>query len=258
MQRHSKKEGKKKNDNLLINSRGRQTKKRSRKVTRGAGQLYKIWRVPATVWGHDSKVYNDVGWTFRMSFQDEALYPIIKVDGPDAFTFLLRRTSSKAIEERRSHQHSEIKCFWAHYDRMSIGSRLQVEERREPCFCLHFHRLNVVTVRDSYPTPQMDKCSSYLGVVNVFLIWDANSSSWKCELDKHEMNTTAFVAHRELYPDTHMPFGLKYAPATFQRAMDSIMDPFTWQNILVYIYNTTIISRSVKKFCIKLSPCYSQ
>ena len=43
-----------------------------------------------------------------------------------------------------------------------------------------------------------------------------------------------------------MPFGLTNAPATFQRALDTILSPFKWKTCLVYIDDIVIYSKTVE------------
>ena len=44
-----------------------------------------------------------------------------------------------------------------------------------------------------------------------------------------------------------MPFGLTNAPATFQRALDTILSPFKWKTCLVYIDDIVIFSNTVEE-----------
>jgi len=41
-----------------------------------------------------------------------------------------------------------------------------------------------------------------------------------------------------------MPFGLKNAPATFQRALDIILSGVKWQSCLVYLDDVIIYSKT--------------
>lgn len=45
-------------------------------------------------------------------------------------------------------------------------------------FCIDYRRLNVVTVRDSYPIPGMEHCIESLGAAAVFTTLDDNSGYW--------------------------------------------------------------------------------
>ena len=41
-----------------------------------------------------------------------------------------------------------------------------------------------------------------------------------------------------------MPFGLRNAPATFQRALDIILSEVRWQSCLIYLNDVIVLSRS--------------
>lgn len=113
--------------------------------------------------------------------------------------------------------------------------------------CANYRKLNAVTVRDSYLIPRMDTCIASFRSANVFSTLDASRGYLQIEMDDNDMDKTALVKHKGLFRYTQMPFGLKNAPVTFQRAMNIIMVPIKWQNALVYIDNIVIFSKSSKE-----------
>ena len=112
-------------------------------------------------------------------------------------------------------------------------------------FCVDYRRLNAMTIRDSYPIPRMDECIDSLGNAQVFSTLDANAGYWQVELDERDKDKTAFVTHHGLYRYTRMPFGLKNAPATFQRAMDVILASVKWQTAIVYLDDVIVFSTDI-------------
>lgn len=114
-------------------------------------------------------------------------------------------------------------------------------------FCVDYRRLNAIAQRDSYPIPRIDECIDSLGESTVFSTLDANSGYWKVEIDDRDKDKTAFTSHHGLYRFTRMPFGLKNAPATFQRAMDVIVAPVRWQTALVYLDDIVIFFRTLEE-----------
>ena len=112
-------------------------------------------------------------------------------------------------------------------------------------FCVDYRRLNAVTVRDSYPLPRMDECIDSLGDATVFTTLDCNSGYWQVEVAEEDRDKTTFASHCGLYRFIRMPFGLKNAPATFQRAVDIILSRVKWETALVYLDDVIIYSRTV-------------
>jgi hypothetical protein len=101
-------------------------------------------------------------------------------------------------------------------------------------FCIDYRRLNAVTVRDSYPLPRMDECIDSLGDASVFSTLDWNYGYWQIPFDPLDKEKTTFTSREGLYRFRRMPFGLKNAPATFQRFVDITLAGLTWKVCLAY------------------------
>ena len=112
-------------------------------------------------------------------------------------------------------------------------------------FCVDYRKLNAITVRDSYPLPRMDECIDSLGDATVFTTLDCNSGYWQVEIAEEDCDKTTLTSHCELYRFLSMPFGLKNAPATFQRAVDIILSRVKWKTALVYLDDVIIYSKTV-------------
>lgn len=113
-------------------------------------------------------------------------------------------------------------------------------------FCVDYRRLNAVTKRDSYPLPRMDDCIDSLGEARYFTTLDANSGYWQLPMREKDIPKTAFVTHSGLYEYLRMPFGLKNAPASFQRALDIILSGHNWKTCLVYIDDIIVFSKDAE------------
>ena len=59
--------------------------------------------------------------------------------------------------------------------------------------------------------------------------------------DRHK---TAFSSHHGLYQFTRMPFGLRNAPASFQRAIDIILSSVRFKSVMVYLDDIVIFSKT--------------
>ena len=90
--------------------------------------------------------------------------------------------------------------------------------------CIDFRDLNALTVDDSYPLPRLETLLHRSGHANVFSKIDLASGFHQIALETPSRPATAFRLPEPVYGCTHwewtvMPFGLKNAPPTFQRAM---------------------------------------
>ena len=90
-------------------------------------------------------------------------------------------------------------------------------------FCVGYGKLNSATVRYSYPLPRMNECIESCGDATVFTTLDCNSGYFPVKIAEEDRERTTFASHSGLYRFLRMRFGLKNAPATFQRPVDIIL-----------------------------------
>ena len=113
--------------------------------------------------------------------------------------------------------------------------------------CVDYQLLNAMTVRDAYRIPRIDECIDRLEDAEIFSTVDASSGYWQIPITPKDMDKTTFTTHFGTCSFTIMPFGLTNAPATYQRAIDTILIAVKWQLALVYLYDITVFSSSFEQ-----------
>lgn len=93
---------------------------------------------------------------------------------------------------------------------------------RTPRFCSDMRKVNSVTKSDSYPLPRIDDCIDLVGSAKFVSKFDLLKGYWQVPLSERAQEIASFVTPSGLYSYTVMPFGLKNAPATFQRLMNRV------------------------------------
>ncbi|KAL2076889.1 hypothetical protein ACEWY4_027519 [Coilia grayii] len=91
-------------------------------------------------------------------------------------------------------------------------------------FCTDFRRVNAVTKPDSFPLPRMDDCVDRLGMANHVSKLDLLKGYWQVPLTERGKEISAFVTPDHFLQYVCMPFGLRNAPATFQRLLNNVLD----------------------------------
>jgi hypothetical protein len=117
-------------------------------------------------------------------------------------------------------------------------------ERR---FCIDFRKVNKVTKRDEHPLPRIDDMLDTFNGSVWFTSLDMASGYWQIEMDKKDMEKTAFITHEGLYEWKVMPFGLTNAPATFQRMMQEVLGELFYTIAPAYIDDVNVHSKTFEQ-----------
>lgn len=101
--------------------------------------------------------------------------------------------------------------------------------------CLDYRRINLLTLRDSYPLPRIDDSLDALRGSSWFSTLDLCSGYYQVEMEESSKEKTAFATHEGLFQFKVMPFGLVNAPATFERLMEHVLSGLHWKTCLIYL-----------------------
>lgn len=122
------------------------------------------------------------------------------------------------------------------------SSPLQLVRKKDGSLrpCGDFRRLNLLTVKDEYTLPNVLDLHNDLSNKTVFSRLDLYKGFWQVEVDPIDRPKTAIATPRGLFEFNRMPFGLKNAPNTFQRLVDTVFRGL--DNVFVYVDDILIAS----------------
>lgn len=101
--------------------------------------------------------------------------------------------------------------------------------------CGDYRLLNQYTLDDKYPMPNIQELLRAMRGSSFFVTLDLRAGYWQILMAEKAKEMTAFRTPRGLKQMKVMPFGLKTAPATFQRVMNEILGDLHWNGVLVYL-----------------------
>ena len=123
-------------------------------------------------------------------------------------------------------------------------------------FCVDYRRLNKQTIKDKYPLPRIDDTLDFLHGAKYFSTIDLLSGYWQIEIEEEDKYKTAFTTEFGHYEFNRMPFGLCNAPGTFQRLMESILQPILGEYALVYIDDVIVYSKTIEEHAVHLEEVF--
>jgi hypothetical protein len=111
-----------------------------------------------------------------------------------------------------------------------------------PRFCTDYRKVNAVTVPYSFPLPRMYDCIDSIGPAVFISKLDLLKGYWQVPLTEQASDISAFVTPDHFLQYTVMAFGMRNAPAKFQRLMQFVLGDVPHGNVHlddVVVYSDT-------------------
>lgn len=128
-----------------------------------------------------------------------------------------------------------------------VPKKLDASGQQKWRLVVDYRKLNEKTIDDKYPLPNITEILDKLGKCQYFTTLDLASGFHQIEVHPDDIQKTAFSVEHGLYEYLRMPFGLKNAPATFQRVMDHVLRDLIGKCCLVYMDDIIIFSVSLQE-----------
>lgn len=109
-----------------------------------------------------------------------------------------------------------------------------------------FKRLNAVTIPDTYPIPDITSTLASLGKAKYFTTIDLTSGFHQIAMKTKDIPKTAFSTANGKFEFLRLPFGLKNAPAIFQRMIDDVLREYIGKICFVYIDDIIVIGENIE------------
>lgn len=128
------------------------------------------------------------------------------------------------------------------------------EDDRKTRLCVDFRELNKIVVPQSQPFPLIEDLMIKTVNCKYFSTLDINSAFWSIPLKIQDRYKTAFVTQEGHFQWTCLPFGLKTAPAIFQRILSNIIRKYKLSSFAAnFIDDILIFSKTFEEHVIHLS-----
>ena len=108
--------------------------------------------------------------------------------------------------------------------------------------CPDVRKLNLVTVDDKFPLPRIQDITDRLKGARFMTKLDIKWAYYHIKMAEEDIEKTAFVTSDGHYEWLRMPFGLKNAPATFQRVMQKVLKGLRFKFVINYLDDLIIYS----------------
>ncbi|KAL0449199.1 UNVERIFIED_CONTAM: Polyprotein P3 [Sesamum latifolium] len=127
---------------------------------------------------------------------------------------------------------------------MWISSIVPVRKKNEQILvCVDFRDLNNACPKDDFPLPVVELMIDTTTGHEALSFIDGSSGYNQIRMAPADEKLTAFLTPKGIYFYKVMPFGLKNAGATYQRAMQRIFDDMLHKNVKCYIDDLVVKSK---------------
>jgi hypothetical protein len=113
--------------------------------------------------------------------------------------------------------------------------------------CVDYSELNHVTTVDRYPIPLISSLARQLSKAKVYTKIDLKEAYYLIRVKEQSEWKTAFITPFGLFEFLVMPFGLRNAPAVFQRFIEGIFRDLIGICMFVYLDDILIYSENAEE-----------
>ncbi|KAK2879333.1 hypothetical protein Q8A73_005096 [Channa argus] len=119
--------------------------------------------------------------------------------------------------------------------------------------CVDYRRLNMQTIKDAYALPNLEESFSAMNGSQWFSVMDLKSGYYQIEMEESDKPKTAFVCPLGFWEWNRMPQGITNAPSTFQRLMEKCMGDMHLREVLVFIDDLIVFSKTLEEHEVRLT-----
>ena len=120
-----------------------------------------------------------------------------------------------------------------------------VLDEKRPCW--DYRWVNELIFGDAYSLPLPEDMFDKLQGCRLFSKLDLTKGFWQIPLDEASKKILAMDTPLGLYEPNSMPFGMKNAPAVFQREMQRVLKDRLYQGVMVFIDDILIYSKTAEE-----------
>ncbi|KAA3461604.1 RNA-directed DNA polymerase (Reverse transcriptase), Ribonuclease H-like protein [Gossypium australe] len=165
---------------------------------------------------------------------------------------------------------------WSYQDMLGLSADVAVHPNVIPVpkkdgkvrMCVDYRDLNKASPKDNFPLPHINTLVDNTTGYSLFSFMDGFSGYNQIKMHPEDMEKTMFITLWGTFSYKVMPFGLKNAGATYQRAMVTLFHDMMYKEIEVYVDDMIVKSRiekdhiqvlrklflRLRKFQLKLNP----
>ena len=114
--------------------------------------------------------------------------------------------------------------------------------------CVDYRKLNAATITDAFPLPFTDGILDAVAGHEIYSFLDGFSGYNQVRMNPEDQEKTAFVTEWGVFVAVVMMFGLKTAPATFQRVIQEIFGEYIPAFMQVFLDDFAVYSRKADHF----------
>ena len=116
--------------------------------------------------------------------------------------------------------------------------------------CVDYRKLNAVTRTDNFPMPNLSEAIYGAQGVRFFTKLDLIRGYYQIPLEKESRKYTAFSTAHSHFQFKRLSFGLKNSGIAFQKCMQQILAEFCYSNVIIYIDDILLMTRTFEEHLI--------